>query len=186
MVEKLLAERMICSRVSTFSHSLVYAFGSFKFVTNEIGSPNWRLLASLLRSICCFVGLSPMLIRRPLLRTNYGPYFSEFLSQTFCRSMWSPMNSARLCWPTSLWVCMYIWEIVLFGRHSELAILTQRPTPNFIKAIFKISTSLGWNPGDKAKFHRDLDCPWHCMTISAWVDILIFVLITKLDIKLEK
>ena len=73
-----------------------------------------------------------MLIIRPAFLITSGPYRAWLFSHTFSRSMCKPINSAKLCCPIILWVCIYIWEIVFVGRHSVLISEVVRITLNLL------------------------------------------------------
>jgi hypothetical protein len=68
------------------------------------------------------VRLSPVLMMKLFFLWISGPCFKILSLNTYCKSTWSPINSARLCYPRSLCVCKFICDIVLLGKHPVLKI----------------------------------------------------------------
>ena len=125
----------------------VLHLGNFMAFTYSFDSPYLTLFYSICLLRSSLVGLLLVLIIELFFRVTLVLFILSW--NTFYKLRWSPMKSPRLCCPSSLWVCMYIWPIDLPARHLDFTIFFHLPMPNFIRASLRMWTSSVRHPGDR-------------------------------------
>ena len=120
--------------------------GSFIAFTYSLDNPYFNLFYSICLFLSSFVGLLLVFIIKLFFLVT--PVFFILSWNTFYKFKCKPIKSPKDCWPNNLWVCMYIWPIDLPAKHLDFTIFFHFPTPNFIKASFRIWTSYGFHPGE--------------------------------------